>query len=314
MDENSTCDVVCGDVGGTNLAERAETAFPDSCSGPGAGDVSTWFATHGDPAGWGSSPGGATGGHTLGYGYRNGVGYYGKCSTGTSLVGTYPGEANPGTGLLRTPVCACARASALDTATVDTDVIDTDLPVDTDPPIDTAPPIDTDPPADTASPIDTDPPLDTQVPVDSGLPTVSSCPPANSPAAIGGPASLYGFCWYITEPFGTCDLTCAALGGANLSWQAESTFPDSCSAASAADVTTWFVTQGGDPAGWGATVSGGTSGHTLGYGYAGVGRYGKCSTGTAAVGTYPGEANPSPPSLLRSPVCPCFVDAPDSGL
>jgi len=98
-----TCDAVCADVGGTNLAVSAATAFTDSCSKPSPGDVSTWFYLNGNPAGWTST--GATGYKTLGYGYT-GSQYYGKCAGGGSTGhGTWPGD--PNNSSTRTLVCPC---------------------------------------------------------------------------------------------------------------------------------------------------------------------------------------------------------------
>lgn len=134
-----------------------------------------------------------------------------------------------------------------------------------------------------------------------------SCEPITGTSVVAGPARLHGYCWYISEGNGTCDQTCSDLGGTNLSFDAENSFPDTCSGPGPDDVSTWFATVGGDPVGWGSAGTG-TSGHTLGYGYAGAGYYGKCSTGTAPVGTYPGDNNVGNP--VRNVICPCFVDAP----
>ncbi len=104
-----TCDDVCAGAGGTNLAASAETSFADSCSYPGASDVTTWFFNNGNPAGW-TGVGGGTNGHGYGYGYSGGYGwgYYGKCVAGSSnTLGTYPGESN--SVAYRTTVCACFR-------------------------------------------------------------------------------------------------------------------------------------------------------------------------------------------------------------
>ena len=98
-----TCDDVCADAGGSNLANAASVAFSDSCSSPSGGDVSTWFYTHGNPAGWSGT--GATGYHTLGYGYT-GSSYYGKCAGGTATGhGTFPGD--PNRDSRRSVVCPC---------------------------------------------------------------------------------------------------------------------------------------------------------------------------------------------------------------
>ncbi len=98
-----TCDNICADVGGSNLANSATTAWSDACSSPASGDVSTWFYNNGNPASWSSA--GATGYHTLGYGYV-GSSYYGKCVSGTSLNhGTFPGDTNGSS--TRTVACPC---------------------------------------------------------------------------------------------------------------------------------------------------------------------------------------------------------------
>jgi len=107
-----TCDSACAELpGGANLALLAEATYPDSCDGPVAGDVPTWFFDNGNPGGW-ISMGGTTSGHTLGYGYSIVGQFYGKCSTGPTSVGTYPGEVVGG-GLedQRQLICACAEGS-----------------------------------------------------------------------------------------------------------------------------------------------------------------------------------------------------------
>jgi hypothetical protein len=114
--------------------------------------------------------------------------------------------------------------------------------------------------------------------------------------------NMYGFCFYLAKAGNTCDAVCAAVGGTNRAWAAESAWADACSAATSADVVTWFYNNG-NPAGWSSSTAT-TNGHTLGYGYPGGSRYGKCSTGTAqTTGTYPGEPNRS---ATRTPVCACF--------
>lgn len=107
----TTCDTVCGDVGGTNLAAQAEdewsddACYADADKGPSEADVSTWFFNHGNPAGWGVAFSAGSVFHTLGYGWPGG-GYYGKCSTGTNTnSGVYPGEANTTYDL--NVVCPC---------------------------------------------------------------------------------------------------------------------------------------------------------------------------------------------------------------
>jgi hypothetical protein len=105
---STSCDAVCADVGGTNLAIQAENERSDDGCSAGAGgasdaDVSTWFFNSGNPRGWGRL-GDYTGYHTLGYGIVSSV-YFGKCSTGSvDTLGVYPGETN-GTG--HNVVCPC---------------------------------------------------------------------------------------------------------------------------------------------------------------------------------------------------------------
>ena len=122
--------------------------------------------------------------------------------------------------------------------------------------------------------------------------------------SIGGPAELYGFCWYLTQPGGNCDATCAELGGANLVPQAENAWPNNCDVAGPDDLSTWFY-QHGNPGQWNGNT-GGTNGHSMGYGYTNSSYYGKCTSGTSMnIGAYPGASNDSP---TRATVCPCFVD------
>jgi hypothetical protein len=98
-----TCDDVCADAGGSNLANAASSAFADACGSPTSADVSTWFFNNGNPAGWTRT--GATGYHTLGYGYT-GSAYYGKCAAGTATShGTFPGDPNGDT--TRSLACPC---------------------------------------------------------------------------------------------------------------------------------------------------------------------------------------------------------------
>src|SRR5262249_10318251 len=87
----SSCDVVCADLGGINLANQAANSFPDNCNGPQPNDVSTYFFQNGNACSW-TGKAGATGYHTLGYGHINN-GYYGKCAAGMSLGnGAFPGD------------------------------------------------------------------------------------------------------------------------------------------------------------------------------------------------------------------------------
>jgi hypothetical protein len=98
-----TCDTVCSDLGGTNLAAQVDSLWANGCTAPGSGDLSTWFYDNGNPGGW-STQGGTAVFHTLGYGYASGS-YFGKCSTATLEAGAYPGETT--TAATRSLVCAC---------------------------------------------------------------------------------------------------------------------------------------------------------------------------------------------------------------
>src|SRR5690606_5560856 len=51
------------------------------------------------------------------------------------------------------------------------------------------------------------------------------CPPSTGNESIDGPLERYQFCWYLSRNGGTCDQTCAELGGANLAVQASNAFP-----------------------------------------------------------------------------------------
>ncbi len=102
-----TCDDVCASAGGSNLSVAASSSFPDSCSIASSTDITTWFFSNGNPAGW-RSTGGGTNGKGFGYGYSGGTGYgyYGKCIAGTAaVIGTFPGDANSNAN--RTTVCPC---------------------------------------------------------------------------------------------------------------------------------------------------------------------------------------------------------------
>jgi hypothetical protein len=132
-------------------------------------------------------------------------------------------------------------------------------------------------------------------------------PPSHrrSDLAIGGPYYRYGFAWYLSDGGETCDDVCEDLWGSNFAYEADDEFVDACySAAASSNITHWFY-QTDNPAGW--TGTGGTTGHTLGYGYDGANYYGKCASGTGtSIGTYPGETNGS---ANRNIVCPCFAMA-----
>jgi hypothetical protein len=136
----------------------------------------------------------------------------------------------------------------------------------------------------------------------SGACKATSCPGFDGTVAVAGPYFKYGFCWYLTADGQTCDNACKAVGGSNLANSAASAWPDACSSATSADVSTWFDTHG-NVGGW-FTTSGGTAYHTLGYGYRGSYYYGKCAAGTATGnGVFPGDSNSS---TTRSVICPCF--------
>lgn len=127
--------------------------------------------------------------------------------------------------------------------------------------------------------------------------------PSGDPNVAGGPATLYGHYWYLGTANRSCDQVCAAVGGANLSNNLVNSFANACGGASASDVSRWFY-QNGNPGGFNNS-SGSTSARSLGYGYAGNSHYGKCTsaTGTAAIGTFPGETGGS----NRLLACPCFA-------
>jgi hypothetical protein len=128
------------------------------------------------------------------------------------------------------------------------------------------------------------------------------CPVKDGVKTQAGPHVEYGFCWYLTADGETCDNACSAVGGANLATTAETAWADACQGATSADVSTWFFNNG-NPGGW-SNSTGGTSYHTLGYGYRNNQYYGKCSSGTATTnGAYPGDTNGS---ATRSVLCACF--------
>jgi cysteine-rich repeat protein len=126
--------------------------------------------------------------------------------------------------------------------------------------------------------------------------------PARSTSMQAGPYVQYGFCWYLGNDALTCDAVCASISGTNLANSAATLWADACGGALAADITTYFLNNG-NPGGW--TGTGGTSYHTLGYGYRGSLYYGKCASGTANDnGAFPGDTNSN---ATRSLVCPCAV-------
>jgi len=131
----------------------------------------------------------------------------------------------------------------------------------------------------------------------------AGCPTVSHSDVVSGPTSQYGFCWYLGYEGLTCDQVCSAVGGSNLASSAESTFPDSCSSPSSSGIAAWFYNNG-NPGGW-TGIGGSTSGHGLGYGYVGITYYGKCSTGTSIIGTYPGETTTV---SIRHLVCACATD------
>jgi len=125
--------------------------------------------------------------------------------------------------------------------------------------------------------------------------------PGSLSQSIAGPARLYNFCWYLGTTGTTCDAVCAELLGTNLAVVASTSFPDSCGAPAAGDVSTWFRNNA-NACGW--TTGGGTAGKTLGYGYLGSSYFGKCAAGTSmGIGAFPGDTNDS---ATRCVVCPCF--------
>ncbi len=131
----------------------------------------------------------------------------------------------------------------------------------------------------------------------------AGCPAVSHADVIGGPVALYGYCWYLGYQALTCDRVCSVVGGTNLASSAQSAFSDACSSPTSADVSTWFYNNG-NPGGW-TGASSGTNGHVLGYGYVSGGYYGKCSTGTSLIGTYPGETSTG---STRHLVCACATE------
>ncbi len=135
------------------------------------------------------------------------------------------------------------------------------------------------------------------------------CPAIGGTTVIGGPADLYGFCWYLGAPGDTCDTVCGELGEMNLGLVADAAYPDNCLSADVDDVSTWFFNNG-NPGGWTA-IGGATSARTLGYGYSMVAQYyGKCSSGSVEVGTYPGEMVGGGLETERQLICACAEGTP----
>lgn len=101
----TTCDNLCADLGGVNLANLAVDLWPDNCDAPEADDVSTWFFENDNPADW-TGPD-ATSRYHLGYGFQ-GKTYFGKCADPThdSHDGVFPGE-SADTSYKRNIVCTC---------------------------------------------------------------------------------------------------------------------------------------------------------------------------------------------------------------
>jgi len=101
------CDDACLSVDGNNLANDidAQNAWDDNCSAAQSNDVSYFIFNDDNPNNWtNSTP--STGGHGFGYGYTNG-GYYGKCISGSSVIGAFPGE--KGRSETRTIICPCFK-------------------------------------------------------------------------------------------------------------------------------------------------------------------------------------------------------------
>jgi hypothetical protein len=108
-EDGVTCDVICSNVGGSNLANDVEAAFPsnssewpDTCGTPNAAEVVSWFYNNGNAGGWTNDPSG-TSHHTFGYGYR-GQQHYGKCM-GSHEQGTFPNTNNSSS--TRSLTCPC---------------------------------------------------------------------------------------------------------------------------------------------------------------------------------------------------------------
>lgn len=136
---------------------------------------------------------------------------------------------------------------------------------------------------------------------DLSIPDFGTCPIHTGSKSLAS-AARYGFCWYLSKPGETCDQVCKELGGKNLAVAASNAWPDNCPKAQSDDMSTYFYNNG-NACNW-TGVAGSTSGKTLGYGYTGMGYYGKCVAGTVLnVGTFPGTSNSW---NIRCVICPCF--------
>ena len=105
-----TCDAVCKELGGTNLANKAKNAWKGDykCKGPpGTAEMSTYFYQNGNACKWSGPYNGymASSVGTLGGG-RSKDTYHGKCiKSNSGPVGTFPGDSNK--TKIMCPVCVC---------------------------------------------------------------------------------------------------------------------------------------------------------------------------------------------------------------
>ncbi|MBW2256494.1 MAG: hypothetical protein JRI25_18125, partial [Deltaproteobacteria bacterium] len=125
-----------------------------------------------------------------------------------------------------------------------------------------------------------------------------TCPQASGQPDVVGNLSAYGACWYMAAGGATCDEVCAAVGGQNLAYMVEDRWPDECSTVDPDGIAAMFYNRG-NYAAWGS--GGGSVCLSLGWGRA-DGHYGKCTTGSAACGAYPGQSNNYDDVM---PVCAC---------
>lgn len=102
--KGGTCDQACGYIGGGNWAADAASALGSGCRGPAAGSPTRHFLTYDNKGGWKIAGTSRLSLKTLGHGHYEGYAW-GACSTGTTKIGTWPGESNSDSG--RSLVCAC---------------------------------------------------------------------------------------------------------------------------------------------------------------------------------------------------------------
>jgi len=103
-DQGGTCDQTCTSVGGANRASEGMSALSTTCRAPRTGNPADHFRTNGNSGQWGSPNTSTHSFKSLGHGRVSGRAY-GACSTGTTVIGTYPSESNSDSQ--RSLVCAC---------------------------------------------------------------------------------------------------------------------------------------------------------------------------------------------------------------